>query len=419
MVETIQDSLVDPSVRRNPFEFYRTLREKAPVYMMRGTDFYFVSDFDIATKILRDPENFSNEFPEGQTSFVNFSPEADKLLAEKGYGRRVKTVVFSDPPIHTKYRRLVSDALRPSVVRAMAPKIRTVVTDLLADIKEDGVVDVVKALLVPLPMFILADWMGVDREDYESFKKWSLAANYTLQPPLPQETLMTYAETIAEMQHYLAGMMEVRRKEPKEDLISELLQADLGGERKLTDKEILSLLETLLVAGNETTTNAIGNAMLVLAQDPELQKTLREDKSLILRFIEEALRTQSSVTGVFKRTKVDMELGGVAIPAGAKILVGLAAANRDDKQFDHADAVDLERGNARTHLAFGNGFHTCLGNNLARLEMQLFFELFLDEYESFSLAIPEEEVKYLDLMGLRGLAELPLNLVHARDRATA
>lgn len=414
MNKPVEGSLVDPEIRRCPYDFYKNLRENAPVTIMPGTDFYFVSDFSIATTVLRDPERFSNEFPEGETSFVNFCPEADKVLAEKGYGRRVKTVVFSDPPIHTKYRRLVSDALRPSVVRGMEPKIRTVVHDLLEKMDHDGTYDVVKSLLVPLPMFILADWMGVHRDQYESFKRWSLAANYTLQPPLPKEKLINYAETIAEMQHYLAGMMVERRKEPKEDLISELLAADLGGERKLNDKEILSLLETLLVAGNETTTNAIGNALLVLSQDPELQKTLRADRSLIMRFIEESLRTQSSVTGVFKRAKVDIELGGVQIAAGSKIFVSLAAANRDEKQFEHADDVDLARGNLRGHLAFGNGFHTCLGNNLARLEMQVFFDLFLDEFESFSLAIPESEVKYLDLMGLRGLAELPLNLVHAK-----
>lgn len=417
MADTIEGSLVDPEIRRCPFDFYRDLRENAPVTIMRGTDFYFVSDYDIATTILRDSVNYSNEFPEGETSFVNFCPEADKVLAEKGYGRRVKTVVFSDPPLHTKYRKLVSDTLRPSIVRGMEPTIRTVVRGLLDSIETDGVYDVVKALLVPLPMFILADWMGVQRDQYENFKRWSLAANYTLQPPLPKETLLRYAETIAEMQHYLKGMMEERRQEPKEDLISELLNAELGGERKLNDKEILSLLETLLVAGNETTTNAIGNAVLVLAQDPALRQSLQDDKSLIARFVEESLRTQSSVTGVFRRTKADVELGGVAIPAGSKILIGIAAVNRDDKHFDHADELDLARSNIRGHLAFGNGFHTCLGNNLARLEMTVFFELFLDEFADFTLAVPEPEVKYHDLMGLRGLAELSLNLVRAKKTA--
>ena len=402
-------SLVDREIRRCPYDFYNGLREQAPVAIMPGTDFYFVADYEAAMSVLLDLENYSNASPEGETSFVNFCPEADKLLAEKGYGRRVPTVVFSDPPIHPKFRKIVTDALRPSVVRAMEPKIRGVIRDLL-DAIPDGEVDFVEALLVPLPMYVLADWMGVDREDYPRFKKWSLAANYTLQPPQPKDVLLELAERIAEMQHYLIAMMEKRRIEPREDLVSELLTVELGGERPLTDKEILSLLETLLVAGNETTTNAMGNGLFLLAKDAELYASLRANPAKVSAFIEEVLRTESSVTGVFRRAKNDVEIAGVKVPAGSKLLIGLASANRDERKFPHADELDLDRANLRRHVAFGGGFHTCIGNQVARLEMQAFFEAFVAEFESVSLAVPEEQVPYLDLMGLRGLAKLPLKL---------
>lgn len=403
-------TLIDPETRKFPYPFYDKLRDQAPVYPMPGGDFYFVSRYDLALKILQDPVNYSNEFIEGESSFVNFLPEADALLAEKGYGRRVKTVVFSDPPLHTKFRRMLSESFRPSAIKAMEPNVRKVMADLLADMKEDGVYDVVQTLLVPLPMFVLANWFGVDQTHYLDFKRWSNAANYTLQPPQPREVLLTYAETIAEMQHYLAGLMEERRREPRQDLISDLLKAELPGERPLTDKEILSLLETLLVAGNETTTNAIGNGVLILAQDQALQADLRADIGLVPKFVEEVLRSESSVTGVWRRTKNEVELAGVTIAPGSKILVGLAAANRDEDQFPHANAVDYSRANIRGHVAFGSGFHTCLGNQLARIEMLAFFEMFLKEFSSIELAVPADEVQWMELMGLRGLKELPLRL---------
>jgi len=411
--QTGSASLVDPQVRRCPFSFYDDLRHRAPVAIMPGTDFYFIANYELAMSVLLNTEDYSNAFPAGETSFVNYLPEADELLAEKGYGRRVPTVVFSDAPLHPKFRKIVTEALRPSVVRGMEPKIRSVIADLLAAIP-DGECDLVKAVLVPLPMYVLADWIGVEREDYPKFKKWSLAANYTLQPPQPREVLLGYAETIAEMQHYLVAMMEKRRKEPRDDLVSELLEVKLGGERPLTDKEILSLLETLLVAGNETTTNAMGNGLFLLAKDPALYASVRSDPAKVMNFIEEVLRIESSVTGVFRRAKVDVEVGGVKIPAGSKILVGIASANRDEQKFPHAGDLDLDRSNIRRHVAFGGGFHTCIGNQVARLEMQAFFEAFTKEFETVELTVPEAEVPYLDLMGLRGLQKLPLRLTRAR-----
>lgn len=411
MSTEVEGSIVDPVLRRNPWAFFKALREKRPVGIMPGTDFYFVADYGHAIEVLSNVEDYSNTFPEGQTSFVNFDPEADALLAEVGYGRRVPTVVFSDPPLHTHWRRIFGNALKPSVIKSLDSKVHEIVKMLLADIKGDGVHDMVQAVFVPLPMYILADWIGVDREDYPRFKRWSLAANYTLQPPLPKETRMEYARTIAEMQHYLIDMMEKRRKEPKQDLISDLLVAQLGGERPLNDKEILSALETILVAGNETTTNAMGNALLLLTQDKELEAKLRADPELIHPFVEECLRLETSVTGVFRRATREVEVGGVKIPKDGKVFVGLASADRDDRKFQHPDEVVLNRDRMRDHIAFGYGFHNCIGKDLARLEMVTFFKLFLEEFKDFSLAVALEDVKYHPLMGLKGLSEMPLNLV--------
>lgn len=411
MSTEVEGSIVDPVLRRNPWAFFKALREKRPVGIMPGTDFYFVADYAHAIEVLSNVEDYSNTFPEGQTSFVNFDPEADALLAEVGYGRRVPTVVFSDPPLHTHWRRIFGNALKPSVIKSLDSKVHEIVKMLLADIKGDGVHDMVQAVFVPLPMYILADWIGVDREDYPRFKRWSLAANYTLQPPLPKETRMEYARTIAEMQHYLIDMMEKRRKEPKQDLISDLLVAQLGGERPLNDKEILSALETILVAGNETTTNAMGNALLLLTQDKELEAKLRADPELIHPFVEECLRLETSVTGVFRRATREVEVGGVKIPKDGKVFVGLASADRDDRKFQHPDEVVLNRDRMRDHIAFGYGFHNCIGKDLARLEMVTFFKLFLEEFKGFSLAVALEDVKYHPLMGLKGLSEMPLNLV--------
>ncbi len=413
MSTEIEGTIVDPVLRRNPWAFYRALRDERPVGIMPETDFYFVADYAHAIEVLSNIEDFSNTFPEGQTSFVNFDPEADALLAEIGYGRRVPTVVFSDPPLHAHWRRIIGNALKPSVIKSLDEKVHEIVAMLLSNIKGDGLHDLVQAVFVPLPMYILADWIGVDREDYPKFKRWSLAANYTLQPPLPKETRMEYARTIAEMQHYLIAMMEKRRKEPRQDMISDLLSAELGGERPLTDKEILSALETMLVAGNETTTNAMGNALLLLTQDKELEAKLRADPELIHPFVEECLRLETSVTGVFRRAMREVKVGGVRIPKDGKVFVGLASADRDELKFRQPDEVVLDRDLMRDHIAFGYGFHNCIGKDLARLEMVTFFKLFLESFKSFELAVPLDELKYHPLMGLKGLAEIPLRLERA------
>lgn len=415
MSEMIKGSLVDPELRRNPYEFFKDLRKNHPVCIMPQTDFYFVATYDLAIEVLKNIEDFSNTFPDGQTSFVNYDPEADALLDEIGYGRRVPNVVFSDPPLHTMWRKIVSHTLRPSVVKGMEAKVREIIRHLLDEIGPDGVHDLVQSVFVPLPMYILADWIGIDREDYPKFKRWSLAANYTLQPPLSKETRMEYARTIAEMQHYLVAMMEDRRKNPREDMITYLLDVQLGGERPLTDKEILSLLETLLVAGNETTTNALGNALLMLTQDKQLEEELRANPYKVYPFVEEALRLETSVTGVFRRAMREVKVGDVTIPKDAKVFVSLACVDRDENKFPDAEQVRLDRPRMRDHLAFGYGYHNCIGKDLARLEMANFLSMFLEEFAEFELAIPLEEVKYHPLMGLKGVAELPMRLVRARN----
>ncbi len=417
MSSQINGTLVDPILRRNPYAFYKDLRDNHPVCIMPQTDFYMVSRYDLGVEVMKNFEDFANSFPAGHTSFVNFDPEADALLEEVGYGRRVPTVVFSDPPLHTKWRKIVSHLLKPSVVKGMEGKVIEIVNLLLSRITEDGVHDLVQAVFVPLPMYMLADWIGIDRDDYPRFKRWSLAANYTLQPPLSKETRMEYARTIAEMQHYLVAMMEERRDNPREDMISYLLEVKLGDERVLTDKEILSLLETLLVAGNETTTNAMGNALLLLTQDKALEARLRAEPELIHPFVEEALRLETSVTGVFRRAVRDVKVGDVVIPEGAKVFVSLAAGDRDERQFEDADQVRLDRPRMRDHIAFGHGYHNCIGKDLARLEMVNFFRIFLETFESFELTVPLSEVKYHPLMGLKGLSEMPLRLVHAKGGA--
>jgi cytochrome P450 len=245
------------------------------------------------------------------------------------------------------------------------------------------------------------------------FKKWSDDSVAPLGGMISHEREIECAHSTVEFQHYFAAMLEERRAHPRNDLLTDLLNARLEGETPLTMSEMLNMLQQLLVAGNETTTNLLASAMMLLVQNPEQMETVRADRSQIPNLIEEALRLESPVQGLFRTTKVDVEIGGVRIPAGSRVVVMYASGNRDNDKFTGADNFNVRRANAKDHLAFGAGIHYCLGAPLARLEGKVAFEILLDRLTNIRFAPGKNNFTHTPSFILRGLKELHLEFDHA------
>ncbi len=409
MAQTLADfSFMDPAVHQCPFPFYKAAREEAPVHYMKEVDMYLVSTYDLMREVLKDSDTFSNRMPVAGANTMGVVDEAERIIREKGYGRFMPTIVNNDPPGHGVYRSLVDQAFRAGRIRQMESYVEQIVGDLIDAFQDKGSCEAISEFAVPVPMYVIADQLGVPRENFQRFKEWSDAWVAGLGLPKPEEEMIAAAELIVEMQHYMIERIHERRETPQNDMLSDLTQATYDGERPLDDKEVLSIVEQILVAGNETTTNGIGNGLVALAKDQEMQQRLRDDPVLVTKFTEEILRWESPVQGLFRYATKDTDLNGVKIPKGARLMVRYAAANRDESKFDCPENLNIDRKNNGAHLAFGSGIHHCVGSQLARVEMQASFKAWLDRFTLFELDQPEDSITYHLSFALRGPESLQL-----------
>jgi len=372
-----------------------------------------VSTFDLIVQVVHDSKTYSSMSPHGGGLGLHQSAAADALIKEKGYGRSLPVFVNLDPPDHTVYRRIVMNAFRPARIRQMEQSIIRTVTDVMDGFGDQTEVHVVHDFAIPVQIYIIADTLGVARSDFRLFREWSDAWFVGFGPPISEEEHVKAAEKVVELQHYLMARIRERREKPREDVISDFLDARFGGDRPLTDLEVLAMAENVLVAGHETTSNSIAAGLHRLAVDQDLQRRLRDEPTAIPKFVEELLRTEAPVQMMPRYVTQDSELGGVAIPKGATVMVAFASANRDDAKFADAESFNLDRPNAARHLTFGTGIHTRVGSSLAKLVLTNTFRLFLERYSAFKLARPQEQLHYNLSFVLRGLSALDLTLAKA------
>ena len=403
-------SLVDEAARAAPYEFFKRIRTEKPVYRLPGSDVYLITTHELIKTVVRDIKTFSNELPQGQTAHHNSSSAADRVLQEKGFGRRIKTIANHDPPGHYAFRRLMSGILSPTIIQGMEARVREDAQRLLDAIDTSQPCDVVEAVTLPLPLLVISDLLGVERSDFQTFKIWAAASLYQNKPPQTEEALVRDAELIAEMQHYLVGVMNDRRKNPRDDTVTRLVNAKLNDERLLTEKEILSILELFILAGAETTTNAMGNSLIYFIDNPSAEQAVREASGRMADVVEELLRLESSVTGIWRSVTCDTVLDGVPITAGSKLILAYGPSNWDEAIFDEPRQFVLDRPNIKDHFAFGSGIHVCLGNSLARLELKVMLEQWFTTFSKFKLAIDRSQIAYQPFMTLRGPTSLPLSL---------
>jgi cytochrome P450 len=335
-----------------------------------------------------------------------------KAPADAKY-RVVRTLLTNDPPSHTRFRKMVNRAFSPKRIAEMEPQIRAVADELIDAFPAEGTVDYVKDFAEPLPLIVIADFLGVSRSELDIFRKWSDDAAEVLGGTLTEERSQQCHESLQELLGYFAGLLDERRRHPSEDFIGLLLEAGVADERPLSTEEMLSLAYVTLVAGNETTVNLLSGLMLLLLWNPDQFARVRADRSKVPVAVEEALRLEAPVQGFVRILKQDGEVGGTTIPAGSRLLIVAGAANRDPEMFPDPDRFDVDRPNARLHLSFGKGLHYCIGAPLSRLEGVVGLECLLDRLETIELAAGFVPI-YKDNGILRSLVSLPL---HIRKRA--
>ncbi|MDP4692321.1 MAG: cytochrome P450 [Ilumatobacteraceae bacterium] len=406
-------NMVSPEVLECPYPYYERVREEAPVHQT-PLGFWAVSRYEDVLSVVRNPEMFSSLAQ--SNSFVTPPPPEVIEIAKQGYPR-VNTLLSNDPPSHTQFRNLVNKAFLPKRVAQLEDSIRKIANDLVDAFINDSKVDLVEQFAVGLPLTVIADALGVDRADMPKFKKWSDDSVAPLSGMLTPERQIECAHSRIEFQKYMVDRVHEREENLRDDLLSDLVQARFdSGERAgegMTMPEMLDVIAQLLVAGNETTTKLIAAATLMLVENPEQMAKVRADHSLIPNLVEEALRMEAPVQMLPRFTKDDVEVGGVVIPKGSVVMAMYGCANRDGGKYPNPDMFDIERDNARTQLAFGQGPHFCVGAALARSEARIAFELLLSRLNNIALANVDTPTHRELSMTLRGLTNLHLTFTPA------
>ncbi len=377
--------LTSESVLADPYPTYRRLREKDPIHRMRLVDGWAVTRYEDVEQILLDHQRFSNWG----------AGAGDRVYT------RDRSMLDLDPPDHTRLRSLVSKAFTPRSVTALKPRIKEIVDELLDGVDGERRFDLIDSFAFPLPVIVIAEMLGVPAQDLEQFKEWSNDIVVSLEPVQTREQRERFRRSEQELYEYFEGIIEQRRQDPQDDLVSALLAAEEEGDR-LSHGELLATLLLLLVAGNETTRNLIGNGMLALLRNPEELNRLKEQPELIDSAIDELLRYDSPVQLDGRTLVEDVEMGGKRMRAGQQVVAVVGAANRDPAAFTEPNRLDIGR-QEKSHISFGRGIHHCLGASLAKLEGKIAFASLLERFSTIELAAVPQQRRQVVLRGVENL----------------
>lgn len=339
---------IGPETAECPFELYAALRREAPVHRLPGQGYFRVSRMEDIRKVVLHPEVFSSNI----VAIVTGATPEVRATRERGVGL-VDVLATADPPLHSRQRRLANGAFNVRRVAEREPAIRALATTLVDGFADAGHVELMSAFAAPLPLAVIADFLGLPRSDVPRLQRWSDDGVAALSGLATPAELVEHAAGMAEMSRYLAARVETEHGNPGDGFLGDLVRASADGPERLGTDEVVAILSQLVIAGNESTTSLIGSAVHLLARDPSLEASLRDTPARIAALVEEALRLESPFQGHFRVALEDTRLGGVPIPRGARLMVCWAAANRDESVFDAADMVVLERPNVKEHVAFG------------------------------------------------------------------
>ena len=370
-----RELLLDPqALSLNPFPWYQKMRATDPIFHDAKNGLWHIFRYTDTQQILNDPTTFSSEIIQRSSTITE---EEKKQIGEP-------SILGLDPPRHRQLRSFVTQAFTPRTVANLAPRVREIIHEQLDHVASDGRMDVIEDLAYPLPVIVISELLGVPAQDRAIFKRWS--------DDVVSQDQSQSMQSLRAMSEYLKAITDERRKKPANDLISDLLTAQVDGQH-LTEGELLSFYVLLLIAGNETTTNLIGNAFTSFDDYPQALEQLRADPTLIPGAIEEVLRFRSPVQRLARITTKEIKIGGQQIPAGQIVTPWLGSANRDETQFSDPDTFDVRRSPNR-HVGFGHGIHFCVGAPLSRLEGKIALEIMLERFKSIKRdhSVPLERI---------------------------
>ncbi len=345
-------------------------RREQPVFFSEALQSWVVTRYEDIYTVLQDARRFSSDVTE--SIFSALHPEARALLEEGGYRRT--PMLSEDGAAHARSRHVLTRLFDKDAVAAMEPLIRTLTEALVDGFIHEGSVDLVSRFNYPLPIRVLFTWLGLPLEEMEQFQRWSEAqARFFSSYPMTLEEQKACVRGILEMQHRVAALIAERVEQPREDGLTVLAQR--LRETALDAQDLAAFVMLLITAGHETTSSLLGLCVRLLAERPGMWARLRAEPHLIERVVEEVLRVESPVTTLLRKTTEAVELGGVKLPAGARLMLSVPSGNRDEARFVEPERFDSSRSNARQHLSFGKGAHVCLGAQLARLETRVALEV--------------------------------------------
>jgi cytochrome P450 len=416
----VEVNFFDYETQNCPYDAYQTLRDEAPVWKDPRTGMFVISRYDDLRALLMDTEQFING---GDRRARVQTPEAKErarkiqaLYETKGWVP-APTLAGRDDPNHKQMRSLFDHAFRPSKIKLIDPFVVSLAHRLIDDFTADGTCDWVKQFAVPLPLIVIGKQMGAREEDIWQIKAWTDAWVQRLGLMQTEEEALWSTEMEIEAQHYFQPIFDRLRKEPDDSLLSDIVNTVIPEwGRTLNNEELhAEMMADTFVGGSETSTNAIAEGARILAEQPEVWARLKADPDKYLgNFVEEVLRLEGPVQGLFRTASKDLELHGVHIPAGSTMNIRFAAANRDERFFECPADVNLERRNSKQHLAFGVGTHYCLGAPLARRELHISFQTLLERMDSIALVPGANDFTHQPNFCLRALKHLHLKFEVAR-----
>ncbi|MEH6611335.1 MAG: cytochrome P450 [Halioglobus sp.] len=403
-------NLFDAAIQQCPYDAYKSLRDDAPAYRCPHTGMYVISRYEDVRRVLTDHKSFTNRTTlyGGNAEPTARQKTVTELFENEGW-LPAATLAGRDDPDHKALRNVFNEAFRPGKIKELDGEVEMLAYQLIDDFLEKGHCEWVREFAIPLPLFIIGRQMGADAADIWRIKGWTEAFFERISMmQSPDEELDTVRREI-EAQHYFQPIFEQLRRKPNDSLLSVLVNTVIEEwGRPMTNNELhAEMMADTFVGGSETTTNAISAGVKLLIENKNIWDQLKSDPDRYLKnFLEEVLRLESPVQSLMRATAKDVAIDGVTIPAGSLINVRYAAANRDDRRFDRADEIDLERKNPGGHMAFGSGKHHCLGAPLARRELFWSFTALLNKVDEMWFAEGKNEFSYHPHYLLRSLKEL-------------
>ena len=407
--------LLDPDMVIDPYPVLNRWRQDTPVFYVPDIDHYVVTRFTEVESILLDRDTWSAA--NASSPLMPVCPAAQEVLST-GF-RRVPTLNNSDPPRHGPMRKSVLAVMTPRRLRALEPTLRAYAEDLIRGFRDDAVVEFVERFAFPFPGFAAFSLLGFPASDTDMLKEWSRTRVLLTYGRLSEDEQVATARDVVAMWRYVERFVAGRAAEPVDDLTSDLVRLSADKPEQLNTFDIVNIVYSMALAGHETTCNTIGSGAYALLRNRDQWQRLVDDPALIPNAVEEILRFDGPVLYHRRIAKVDTEVGGVPIPAGAKVMMCFASADHDPAQFgDDSDAFRVDRADAEMHLAFGKGAHLCLGAPLGRLETRISLELLTTMVPEIEL-VPDQEITYSPnalFRGLKALLVVPRGLARAGDQ---